>query len=247
MDGIKLVSLNIEADKHLERVKAFLKNEDADIVCLQEVLSNDVEDLKNLLNMDGRYGPTVFIRNKNEMGFTPGNQWGVMVLCKIKPVNFKTYYYVGNPYELPEFKDNYHNSDCRVVVVAEFEKKGKKYTIATTHFTWSKEGETTDFQLEHLEKLLTVLKNYKCVVLCGDFNAPRGKKIWSKLASLYRDNIPREITTTIDQNLHRKKGIQLVVDGMFSTPEFEVGNVVVQSGVSDHMALIASLTSEISS
>jgi hypothetical protein len=48
--------------------------------------------------------------------------------------------------------------------------------------------------------------------------------------------------TTIDQYLHRKPGIQLVVDGLFSTPEYEVAHVKVKSGISDHMAVIATVS-----
>jgi len=242
MKQLKLINLNIEGDKHLKLVTDFLKNEKPDIVCLQEALSKDVRYFKELLGMEGYFAPTVSITKDNKLHLKAGNTWGVMILTNQPSPEFKSFYYAGSPDALPEFKDDYHNSDCRVLVALEFPGEENTFTIATTHFTWSEGGNITAMQRDHLQKLISVLDNYPSLILTGDFNAPRGREIWSNLAERYRDNIPPDIQTTIDQHLHRKPGIQLVVDGIFSTPEYEVANVEVKAGVSDHMAVIATVS-----
>ena len=81
-------------------------------------------------------------------------------------------------------------------------------------------------------------------MFCGDFNAPRGGEVFDQLASHYSDCVPPEITTTIDQELHRAKGLQYVVDSIFSTDQYRLEDVRVQSGVSDHCALIGRVCME---
>ena len=49
----------------------------------------------------------------------------------------------------------------------------------------------------------------------------------------------QDVKTTIDNQLHRSDDeIMVVVDGFFSQPEYEVDQVRVVPGVSDHMAII---------
>jgi hypothetical protein len=73
-------------------------------------------------------------------------------------------------------------------------------------------------------------------------NAPRGKESFSRLAKKYKDNIPPEYKTSIDQNLHKVKGIQFMVDGLFTTPSYKASDVKLVDGVSDHMAVVAEIT-----
>ena len=72
-------------------------------------------------------------------------------------------------------------------------------------------------------------------------NAPRGNETFSRLEEKYKDNIPREYKTSIDQNLHKVKGIQFMVDGLFTTPVYKASNVKLVDGISDHMAVVAEI------
>jgi endonuclease/exonuclease/phosphatase family metal-dependent hydrolase len=121
------------------------------------------------------------------------------------------------------------------------------YRIATTHFTWSEKGRATDTQREHLHSLLSALETEKELVLCGDFNMPRGGELFSTLAERYKDTIPPEYVTSIDVSLHRNRLddpeelSQKMVDGLFTTPEYLAQNVRLVSGLSDHMAITATI------
>jgi endonuclease/exonuclease/phosphatase family metal-dependent hydrolase len=240
--SLKLVNLNIEGDKHLDRVVPFLKSQNSDVICLQEALDKDVESLKRELQMEGSYFPTVFMPEGNRGGITPGTQWGILVLYTQSPLSIISHHYVQHSETLPIFTNENVNSTNRVLVGIECQKAGTVYRVFTTHFTWTPTGEPDQLQRENLNSLFKILDNYDELVLCGDFNAPRGKEIWDTIAQKYTDNIPSDITTTIDQNLHKAGDLQLVVDGMFSTPRYEVRDMEIVDGLSDHMAIVAHIS-----
>jgi hypothetical protein len=45
--------------------------------------------------------------------------------------------------------------------------------------------------------------------------------------------------TSIDPKLHRAGALQLMVDGLFTTPGYEASDVMLHTGVSDHCAITA--------
>jgi endonuclease/exonuclease/phosphatase family metal-dependent hydrolase len=96
-----------------------------------------------------------------------------------------------------------------------------------------------------LKILLEFLKkNFKEIVFCGDFNAPRGGEIFSAFADRYKDNIPEKYKTSLDSS-HKGYGKPwwetTMVDGIFSTPRYIVKNVIFHKGLSDHQAVTAEI------
>ncbi|MEA2056933.1 MAG: hypothetical protein U9O78_04515, partial [Patescibacteria group bacterium] len=131
------------------------------------------------------------------------------------------------------------NQVNRCLIHAAFDCQDKRFNVATTHFTWSANGKTSDLQKNDLKKLKQKLDKIDQFILCGDFNNPRGEYIYDSLASWYSDNIPQEVKTTIDPDLHRAGPLQLVVDGLFSTDSYQANSVKIVSGLSDHQAVVA--------
>jgi endonuclease/exonuclease/phosphatase family metal-dependent hydrolase len=137
---------------------------------------------------------------------------------------------------------------ARALTSARLRVRGEVLDIATTHFTWSVEGLVTPTQTKDLDSLLTLLCDMPEFILTGDFNAPRGRKTFDTLAQRYKDNIPSQYKTSIDIALHRAgktRGHELVdkmVDGLFTTPAYRVHDVVLHTGVSDHMGITARIT-----
>lgn len=89
--------------------------------------------------------------------------------------------------------------------------------------------------------LLKFLSEIPEFILCGDFNAPRGGIIFDTIASKYKDNIPSEINTTIDKNLHKAGDLKLVVDGLFTTPSYQITSIKIIDSLSDHCAILANI------
>lgn len=258
-----IVTLNIEGDKHLPEVTHFIKNEKPDVMCLQEVFETDYKQLTENLKLKGEFFPTVYIDVPGKPGFRKRGTFGVAMLSRV-PGSFGSSYYFRRRETLPLYRGR-PNAGHRALVwlsidnglPAEERATSRERTvhaagewqakagpiIATTHFTWSKGGRATNKQRKELKTLIKLLDAVKPDILCGDFNAPRGREIWTELSKRLVDNIPPDITSTIDPTLHYTKGLQIVVDGFFTSP---TSRVLVESlklvhGISDHQAIVATL------
>lgn len=239
---IKLVSLNIEGSRHLKkRVLPFLKSENPDVVCLQEVFQSDVELIKKTLKMTGLFVPIALMSYKKNIHHPDPikDQWGLLTLSK-KTINGSGFeYYYGNPKKNPIFYPGLDpNIINRAIAWLQISDHGQIFQIVNTHFTWSYNGEVTELQRKTLTSLYKCLKKFKDLVLVGDLNTPRGRDLYFDLSSKFRDNIPCHISTTIDNDLHRSsENLQFVVDGLLSSPKYKISKVSLVNGVSDHFAL----------
>lgn len=234
MKGLHLLTLNIECDKHLDLVLPFLEKQSFDVICLQEVFAKNIPLFESRLGMKAIYTKLGVLDENNTL-----NEMGVCILSSLPIVASQIHVYYEGDGRPPIYSHEEPLRMLRKVIVAAFEKEGHLFRIATTHFTWSVGGQATDLQRDHLTKMLGYLSAYKELVLCGDFNAPRGREIFSKIADCYKDNVPPQVTTSIDATLHYAGDLQLMVDGIFTTPGYIAENVTVHGGVSDHMGLSA--------
>ena len=235
--GIKIVSVNIECNRHYERLFPFIADEKPDVICLQEVLEQDIPQISKTFALVGQLAP---MERLTEARFSAqglhGQVFGIALFTRF-PATFQTKYYCGAPETIPWQKPNNQGVN-EMLLIAEFEHDGKPYRIGTTHFTWTPDGEASDAQREDMSTLLTILSGFPDMVFCGDFNAPRGGEIWEKLAARYTDNIPATYRSSLDRALHRAGHLEHVVDGLFSTPEYRVSDVRLVEGVSDHKAVV---------
>lgn len=240
---LKLVSLNVEQNKHFETVLPFLLKESPDVICFQEVLKSDLSKYELALKKKSFFKP--LWKGSVSLGFT--EMHGVAILADDFKRTHHEYYYGSEDAIVPDRRSvdvkNVRNESQLPIITADiFNKKDKKiYRIATTHLTWTWEGESTSFQLKDAQKLLSVLETEGELVLTGDFNAPRGRKTFSLIETKYKDNIPLKYKTSLDQNLHKAKGLEYMVDGLFTTPAYVAEDVHFVDGVSDHMAVISKI------
>jgi len=241
---MKLISLNIEVNRHYDTVLNFLKKEKADVICLQELLENDFPRFKKELGMEGVFKEFNYVNYKNDNNIN-GQKHGVAIFSKDIIDSGYIFYFGKEDNLLKSFKDylsNENNKKNSVLVWAEIKNSaGETFRFISTHLPVTKEGESSIYQLQVVDALLKTLDSIPEFILCGDMNAPRGKESFSRLAKRYKDNIPLEYKTSIDQKLHRVKGIMFVVDGLFTTPSYDTLNVKLVDGVSDHMAIVADI------
>ena len=238
---IKLISVNIEKHRHIDRVLPFLKRENPDIICFQEILETDFPMFLKKMGFTGYFVPmSTFLIASVSSSEKIGS--GLAIMSKF-PLEIEVHHYWGSMESVPEhIHGNIPDSYNRMLLVGKLTKNKDKFSIGNTHFTWSKDGLVDDYQKRDIVKLMDILAKYPEIIFCGDMNAPRGKEIFGKLVSKYKDNIPSEITTTIDKNLHRAGDLQHVVDVLFTTPQYVVSDIKIQDGVSDHMAIVAQIS-----
>ncbi len=240
---LKLISLNVEGHKHFDLQMAFLKAESPDVLCLQEVLESDFEFIKSSLLMNGYFAPMVSERIIDKQKEEVLEPRGIAIFAKLPFEKSEAHYYYGNSNSLYEWIDGVTPQEKiqRAILWGSILKEEKILFFGTTHFTWSKGGIVDGRQRKDLKALLKKLSTIPEIIFCGDFNAPRGGEIFSMIAKKYKDNIPLEYFTSIYPNLHRKGDLQLMVDGLFSTPGYQITNVRLKGGVSDHYAIIADI------
>lgn len=237
-----MLSLNIEGKRHLEKVRALIAKENPDLVALMEVCEEDLEMLAG-----GAY-PYIEFASNDLLG---NNRWdgksltpiGVALVSKHKLRIVERMYPGISPREVLVPPGT--SSHAPVVLLGEVELGGEYYKVGAVHFTWTKAATISDEQRRDIKTMLENLEGEE-LVLMGDFNLPRGNELYKNIVEKYKDNIPAWVETTLDPNLHyanlsEEGRLKLVVDYVFSTEEYEVENLRVVSGVSDHCAIVCTI------
>lgn len=239
-ERITLVQLNIELDKHLDRIQHFFLTEQPEVACVQELYEADCKSLEEAFGGTCFFTPTTYFQDGGSMRAV-----GNAIFSRLPIKRQSARWYGGNEipgvvYD-PTTREAKHRTQGYALSSCEVEKNGVDFRITTTHFPWTPDGQADDFQRRDLRRLLGILAQLEEFVLCGDFNAPRGGEIFSELAAKYKDNIPQEYTSSIDGTIHKKGPMDILVDGIFSTPDYRVSNIRQTCGLSDHCAFIASV------
>jgi exonuclease III len=249
---MKLISINIESNKHTDTVLDFLKKEKADVVCVQELLEEEFEFYKKELVFEGVFQSFDYccrtINSKatyDAISGLKGKKHGVAIFTK-NIIKNGTIFYEGSAENILKSYNEYISNEKfqknkTLIWVETRDDTGKIFKFVTTQLPVTHEGEVTPYQIKIINSMLSELKRLGDLVFCGDMNAPRGHQSFAIINRNYKDNIPLEYKTSIDQNLHRVKGIQFMVDGLFTTPLYKASNVRLQDGVSDHMAIISDI------
>ena len=239
--SLKLICLNIEKDRHLDRIAPFLSEQLPDVFCVQEIYESSIPVIAAALP-----GSTyVYVPMTGRPKENPPQIQGVAIFSRLPIKKYEVHYYVGGPDAVPDSDDNdpsTFNASNRPLVVCDVEKDGTSFRICTTHFTWTPDGKPTDEQRRDMKTMLALLDSFGELVIAGDFNVPRGSELFGLLAQHYKDNVPFRYTTSIDGDLHKRGQLNRMVDGIFSTPAYSVSGVEMISGVSDHCALVAAVT-----
>ena len=231
-DSLTVVSLNIEHDKHLEKIIPAVKRIHSEVCCFQEAILSSVPKLSSDLDLPYSYFiPLANGSQTKAWNIHPDDQWGILFLSKTPFRDSGLYCHVGDQETVPEIR-KHPNSVRRAIAWI----KISKFTLLQTHFTWTPVhwGGITLEQSTDFAKLLAGLDQFPSGVLCGDLNSPRGKSLWSQLADRFTDYTPPEIITTIDPKLHRAGDLKIVVDCVFGWGDHQVTDTELLTGISDH-------------
>ena len=90
----------------------------------------------------------------------------------------------------------------------------------------------------HVVQLVELITKQNVDIICGDFTAPHGAEIMTYIGNVIESRMPTGVETTLDPQLHRVKGVKLVVDNIFSRPGLRPAEFQVVGGLSDHKALV---------
>lgn len=230
--SITVLSLNVERSKHTESVVSLLEREQPDVFCALEVCAADLSLFAERLGAQYVFEPIAAL---------PGGElYGTALFSRLPIVAQEVICY--HKIDADVSSNSKPGQFNRSLVCCNLERDGTLFQFGATHFTWTPDGQASDEQRQDVEKLLAALAEQGELVLLGDFNAPRGKEIFSRIAEEYQDHVPLTYTTSIDGSLHRCGALPHMVDGFFSTPKYKVSNVRMVCGVSDHCALVGEVS-----
>lgn len=225
--SIKFLQLNVEKKAHIESVSNFLKENDFDVCCFQEMHE---EDAKFLSEQCGYF--YVATSGKHKHGDSP------VVFSRTPFISIQEEFLIGAD---PRYW-NGESGDFMFLDV-DIEVSGVNYKILNTHLPVNYPGNViSEYQKDCYKKLKEVLDKRKEFLFLADTNSPRGTFIFDDLAKNYKDNLPVDLDSTIDPVLHRTKNLQLVVDCIFSTENYEVSQIQIHEGLSDHKGITGKLT-----
>lgn len=243
---LKLISVNMEGERHFPRILSLINSENPDIICLQECPESFQTYLHNLGYRSD------FLAMMHEIQNDVEYVEGIVFASKVPFATTHKYYYQPD-YNLPTQpvptpQERRHHG----YIFGTLEHQGDLYHIATTHIMVTPNGLPTEHQIQGVKKLLSLLQTEKAHIVCGDFNVPRGiNPLYDDFLKYYNDIIPQEYMSSLDQTFHRLgKNPNLnapifdtfMVDYLFSKPEYTVLDIRLQFGVSDHAAIIATIT-----
>lgn len=246
MHNLKIISINIEKNKHYDSVLNFIDKEVPDVVCMQEV----PETFLSYLNERGF--KTEFAPMFEEMLDSQKHKVRIAIASKLT-FECKTQYYQGTKDSISLFDPSSEERNLSLVYLfANIATISGNYSIATTHAPDTVDGTEDAFQTKCMKKALSLLDNEEPHVICGDFNMPRGyNKLYEDFTQRYLDKIPPSYTSSLDRKIHRlgsKADLNrpifdiYMVDYIFSQPPFIVSDVRLEFGVSDHAAVIANIS-----
>ena len=249
---MKLISLNIEGDKHWDRIIPFLISEDPDMLCVQEIFESDMERIPREIGMrHSRFVPMALNPLNGPEGEMDAN--GLAIFTKAD-ASFDASYYKLPPSPLPAADHSSYAARAAThgyaILTATLSHEGKKYVIGTTHLCVTYHGLPDEFQTADAEALLALARTLPPHVLCGDFNMPRSINLLHKrFTEVYTDAIPASIEGSLDPELHRafadpveaERVKSYMVDYLFTMPGYTTTDVHMYPGVSDHKAIIANL------
>ncbi|MDP3724904.1 MAG: endonuclease/exonuclease/phosphatase family protein [Nanoarchaeota archaeon] len=236
---MKLVSMNIEGKKHLARVIPFLRREKPDAVCLHEVFQKDAANIGKILGMRRFFVAMTLVR---------GEKRGIAIFSHFPMKKKGIVYYYKAARTLQEHNLNNKRATIHQALLAvEVGAGDKKFILGNTHFTWTPNGMSDDNQRKDIKELFRVLKKFPEIILCGDFNIPRGvNDLYGEITKRYRDAVPKSYVSSLNMRLHRmgknkkesRRMKKFMVDYIFLSKEYRATSVRLASGISDHKAVI---------
>ena len=236
---MKFGTLNVYAGIYKDKSIAHLQKVNLDVFASQEMHADDIEDFKKGLEMPHcLYVPGIRVVGENKWGFREG-EIGVAIMSKTPLTGSQVDYYSKVSEDVPIMSHTEPNYCNRALVSAVVQTEDGPMRVSTTHFTWTPDGQPTDLQREHVDKLMKAVDRQNVDILGADFNAPHGAEIMTHISSRMDDHMPNGVESTIDPELHRVRGLKLVVDNVFTRKGLASTFLQIKEGMSDHKALIA--------
>jgi len=245
---IKFLTLNTWRGKLLNKVLAFLKKEDADIVVLQEVFNGTnprcdpqfraYSIIKRELNYQHAAFAPAFLDITTAEHLENGNA----IFSKF-PINTHRIHFFDVPYgTYIDAPGNYERCP-RILVKAQLQVETKRLNVFNIHGIYGLSGEDNPRRLAMSQTIVSLIKNEENVILAGDFNLSPQTKTIQNIERYLTSVFGRTIRTSF--NMKRKDNPdygKVAVDMIFVSKNLKiVKRISPQVDVSDHLPLVCEI------
>lgn len=232
---LKIVTLNCWLANRKKQMMEFLIDERPDVLLLQEfpkrIDENLLSEMEDSLGMKGEFEAMWEIDNWGELGLA--------IFSKGDWKSVEREFYFKNKLTWSEFPKAGEWEFPGLLLAGELEFDKKTLWISTTHFVWSLYPQVTEEQKVAGKNLLKTIEKYDRLILGGDFNITRESEIYQMLISQFIDDMPDNVRTTLQPEVHRSRGLELAVDFMFHKGEMNKLEVKVPMvKASDHLPVV---------
>ncbi len=259
---MKLISLNVALfEKNNNKLESFIGNENADILCLQEVTKkidsnasdelisiNPIDAASNKLN-NSFFAPIWALKQfekcdfhgKEIFQFDLGGIAEIGQYLKSRyPITKGQNIFVQNHFSYITDWSNWPSEDYRAVQVTDLKLPNSDLRVLNYHGIWSKDKKGTELTLQACEIINSLANevNYPSII-CGDFNLfpdTESMAVFTNHKNLLNEF---DIKTTRPDSNELSDQTRNVVDYILVTKDIKVNNfTVLDSDVSDHLPLI---------
>ncbi|MEP7167361.1 MAG: endonuclease/exonuclease/phosphatase family protein [Candidatus Woesebacteria bacterium] len=248
--NIKILSLNLfEGGLFWENIEAFIKRENPDILCLQEVFNGDqkqpvsfqsVKRLGVLLpDFYSYYSPELFEIWPHGQGDGGNAIYSRFPLSDEKTIFLhEEYRKILRPRREDDFSHYPKNLQSIVVTM-----DGKKLHVCNLHGIWGLEGTDTKERLRMSKLIVKEIKKKQPLVLMGDFNLKPETETIGNIEKQLTNVFKGEMVSSFNMEHKSNPGYATaVVDMFFASKDIKiVAKSVPDDDVSDHKPLLVTI------
>ncbi len=247
---LKILSLNLfEGGLFWGNIERFIKHENPDILCLQEVFNGDerqplsfqsIKRLKALLpEFFLYYSPELFEIWPHGQGDGGNAIFSRFPMSEEKTVFLhEEYRKILRPRREDDFSHYPKNLQSVVVTV-----DGKSLHVCNLHGIWGLDGTDTKERLRMSKLIVKEIKKKHPLVLMGDFNLKPNTETIQNIEGHLTNVFAGEMTTSFNMEHKTNPGYATaVVDMFFASPDIHiVAKRVPTDDVSDHLPLLVTI------
>lgn len=243
---IKFITINIWHGKFFDSLVSFIREQDPDIITMQEVYDGKdasfdrhlriLDELKKILNFDYvAFAPSLI--DTRPSGKVP---WGNAVFSKHPIVDQKNIFYSIPFGEYDLEKNTTFELAPRNLQQLTFSVNSKKLYVFNTHGIWGKNGQDNPERLAMSNIITKAIKGKSPLILAGDFNLKPKTQTIRNIEKFLTNVFKNELITTF--NMKRKSNPDYgtsVVDMVFVSKDIKVvEHFCPVVDISDHFPLI---------
>jgi endonuclease/exonuclease/phosphatase family metal-dependent hydrolase len=239
---ISILQWNIWGVEDIHNICKFLKENPADIFCLQELTVNyPKQTVKNTPNyLSKELGLNHFYKEVPIESIDGEKMWLANgVFCK-PPMIKKDFCWTRQPGRAGD------DNETRVYIEAELNINGHQLAIGTTHMSYTHRFEPTPNKIKETNRLLKFISKYsKKFIIAGDFNSAPGSYTIEKFKNKYQNLGPdfkqnTWATKPFSYNGFEESELNWRLDHIFGTKDIKlIKSEILQTEFSDHLPILS--------